>query len=137
MAKAGNIADFTPKVIIEDEKDTVVNFKPKLITGGKEPPDGTFNGNWLRGMEEGTEFFVSNKNNRRDPILGLFRIVYHTAKSTVLTSPSVPGQPIPVIPERWCTQYDLHEVLGVVREDSASPFHESTTSGMEDSPKVP
>jgi hypothetical protein len=56
--------DYTLK--LEEKEEDAVTYKfPTVITGGKEPPDGTIIGeNWLLGIPERSVFAAIDKNNK-------------------------------------------------------------------------
>ena len=104
----------TPKIPLKpEEEENVVTFTPKLITGGKEPPEGS---NWLDRIALGTVFLVRYKTNPAEYVLGLFRLMHKTDRSVGLQSPTVPHT-IWVNPNRFCNVFDLHEDLGTLIEE--------------------
>lgn len=100
-----------------EEEKKVIEFKPKLITGGRDggliPPKS---GNWLKDLDEGTLFFVQNRMDRTDFTLGMFMLVGKKGdndKVICLKHPEMPNL-IYVDPLRFCGRYDLHHNEGVI-----------------------
>jgi hypothetical protein len=93
----------------EGEEKKVVDLR--LITGGKEPPDG--GSSWLEKLEVGACFLVKEKNNPLDFNLGLFRLAEKTSKAVVLNTPHVPHN-LYVDPVAFCNKYRMYEDLGML-----------------------
>ena len=121
---------------LEQEKDNVVAFEPKLLIGGKEPP--STGDTWLDKLEIGTCFLVAD-NNPMEFVLGLFRISERVGKATVLNSPSAPGN-LYINPVAFCRKYRLYETVGVLmdkpqqEEKSDDGDREQSPGGSPESP---
>jgi hypothetical protein len=106
----------------EEPKNKVLPFR--VITGGKDPTDPT----WLTGYGVGTIFVCKKKG---DPLAwpgfeyGISR-VSDSGKTYILLDTQ--GQHIPVIPDRFCRVFDLHEILQTQEEFIATKF-EVTNDG--------
>lgn len=106
-------------VELKEEKDNIVVFEPKLITGGKEPPS-EFN-NWLDKLEVGLVFTCRDKlaTDIRQPnyfALALFKIGGRDGKVTFLLSPDNPTG-LPVDSQRFCNRFDLFETIDTFVEE--------------------
>lgn len=110
----------------EKELNNVVEFKPKLVTATGGP---TSSGNWLKDMEIGTVFFVSDKHNPRAFDLGLFRLMNKEGpndKVISLQSPDL-SKPIAVNPTKFINMYECYHIVGVI-----SPEAETTGASLEE-----
>jgi hypothetical protein len=83
----------------------------KSVTGGKEPPA---DGNWLSLLDNGTIFLVQSKRDPQAFQLGEFILLDKTPKTVYVMSQDAPGRRIPWNPQRFCNQYSLYEISGVV-----------------------
>ena len=114
------------KVVVNNEKEEhqLMADYLKLVTGGKELPP---NGDWLSLLDTDTVFLVKD---RKSPsfALGHFKILDKSEKTVYLgsTNPAMPPM-IPVIPARFCQQYDLHEVVCRTEADLV-PDPDNTTA---------
>lgn len=118
--------------IEDEEKDKIIKMTPhlKLITGGGEPPQKT--GTWLKDLEIGTVFFVSNAKEIRDFNLQLFRKEGQegTHQNVVcIRSPLLPKE-LYVDPVRFSNMFNLHHTVGVMAFPT-EPVKEEENSDVE------
>jgi hypothetical protein len=107
----------------EQEEETMGDIEYlRTVTGGKEPPQ---DGNWLSQLEKGSIFLAEPKRNPQDFTLGEFILMDKTERSVLVASPTTPGQRLWWNPVRFCGQYALREVLGVLGESSQEEENDS------------
>lgn len=116
----------------KEEEDNFIKMTPhlKLITGGGEPPQKT--GTWLKDLEIGTVFFVSNAKEIRDFNLQLFRKEGQegTHQNVVcIRSPLLPKE-LYVDPVRFSNMFNLHHTVGVMAFPT-EPVKEEENSDVE------
>jgi hypothetical protein len=104
----GNVLKFNNKD--NEEIMTEVTYL-KSMTGGKEPPA---DGNWLSLLDNGTIFLVQSKRDPQAFQLGEFILLDKTPKTVYVMSQDAPGRRIPWNPTRFCNQYSLYEIQGIV-----------------------
>ena len=95
----------------EENMGDLIDFRQ--MTGGKEPPA---DGNWLNQLPNGTIFSVQKKGAAfsQEFSLGEFILMDKTPKSVFVMTPDMPGKRLRWNPVRFCRQYDLWEVDGVL-----------------------
>lgn len=113
MLKDSKVVQFKPKEI--DVMEDVAYLK--LATGGKEPPA---DGNWISQLDVGTIFLVQRKNAGAEFALGRFVLVGKTSKTVIVMAPNNPQIQDCWNPVRFCRQFDLYEILGII-EDGPAP----------------
>jgi len=99
--------------IFDEHGGKVVAFEPRIITGGKEPPDGD---SWLERKPVGSCFLAAKRAIEPgcpNYMLGLFRVGAKTEESVVLNSPEHPGN-LYVNPGRFSTAWIEFEDLGLM-----------------------
>jgi hypothetical protein len=87
-------------------------WTPRIITGGKGPPDypgDPNNPDWLSGLDNHTTFLGQHKKNQDFP-LGQFSIIYKGQRS-ILMMVSGSKDPVWVDPMRFCRDFRLQEIL--------------------------
>lgn len=102
------------KIKLEEEEKVKMTPHLKLITGGGDTPQKT--GVWLKDLEIGTVFFVSNAKELRDFQLQLFRKEGQegTHQNVVcIRSPLLPKE-LYVDPIRFSNMFNLHHTVGVM-----------------------
>lgn len=105
----------------EEEKDNLVKFEPKLITGGKEPP--TTGDTWLEALPVGTCFLAKRKAmNPTDFILGLFRLSAKTERAVVLNTLEHQGN-LYADPVAFCNVFRMYEDLGTLSTEEEEKEH--------------
>lgn len=95
---------------LEETEKEIKRVDLKLITGGKEPPNGD---TWLDKLDIGTVFLVKAMGVQQP--LGLFWLMGRTQKSVCLKTPSVQDK-IYYDPNDFCRQFRMHENLGSIEE---------------------
>lgn len=105
----------------QEERKKVVDLK--LITGGKEPPEG--GESWIEKLDVGSCFLVRDKSSPLEFNLGLFRLAEKTTKAVVLQTPHV-AHNLYVDPVRFCNRYMMYENLGVMINGSDRTEGDST-----------
>lgn len=93
----------------EEENKAKVPFIPRVITGGKGPPEDPNNPDWLTPLSLHTTFLVQNKKDTSF-LLGQFTVV-HKGKKVILLFQPGNKEPIPVDPIRFCRDFTKYEVL--------------------------
>jgi len=96
----------------EEEEEKRVEWTPRIITGGKEPPDDT-DKSWLEKLPLGNCFIARDKNNPNDYLGRLFRIGGKLERTVILNTPEHPS-PLYVIPHIFCRKWMMHEDLGIM-----------------------
>jgi hypothetical protein len=104
-------------VTLEDDTGKIIPFK--ILEGGRlgykqQPP---YEGDWLSPMPIGTYFLAGDKRSA-DPFLEQFYITDKTETSVNLEIDLIDKRIHRwVIPERFCQQRFLHEILGILRDE--------------------
>ncbi len=99
----------SPQKEEEEEKDRV-DWTPRIITGGKEPPDDEGKC-WLEKLPIGNVFIARDKTNPSDYLGRLFRVASKLENTVVLNTPEHPS-PLYAIPHIFCRKWMMHEDLG-------------------------
>lgn len=94
-----------------EEEVVKVTFVPKVIQGGKGPPDPS-GPDWLSNLEVNTTVWIQSKRDTNFP-LGQLTVVYKGKKGIVV---AVDEKVLPVDPVRFCNQYRLYETVQTAEE---------------------
>lgn len=100
------------KLIKEEEKDNIVTFEPKLITGGRDNGGSEDGVCWLLGLEEKTAFIVEETNvGQTMPrwAVAQYYLVKKFPKAVMLVNSQ--QQEIFVNPYRFSNAYRLYDML--------------------------
>lgn len=101
----------------EEIEETKANssWTPRVITGGKSPPDDPNNPDWLSKLPPRTTVLIRNKKDQ-SPFLGQLTVIDKTTKSVIIFVPSQQKEPLPVDPIRFCRDFSLWEVIQSAKE---------------------
>lgn len=99
--------------MIEDTEEDKphVGWKPRVVRGGKGPPEGPVT-DWLSGLEEDTVFVCSEKNNFQG---NLFKVIHKRSKFTLVQLMEVEDTYVDkyVNNFEFTKKFPEYEVLGV------------------------
>ena len=90
-------------------------FVPRVVTGGKGPPQDTNEFDWISSIPINTTVLIQSKKNTEFP-LGQLRVVHKFQKAVVVFVPDQSPKPIPIDPVRFCSQFRLYEVIQTAEE---------------------
>lgn len=109
------------KLVVNNEEEGDLMADLKLIRAGGDPP----NNNWLEALADGTIFLTQSRSDR-EFILGQFVLLSRTEKSVILAQANT-ERPVYINPGRFCSQYTLYEIIGVMSDDPEMKQEEPTS----------
>ena len=117
---------------MNEEQENKPTWVPKVIQGGKEPPDTPSN-NWLIDLPEGTVFLCKKKYSGF--LLLEFHIIHNTVRATLLYSNLNKEEYLWVDPSEFCSEFELVSVLfrGISEDERNRP---NQSEGFRDDGKV-
>jgi len=110
----------------ETEDDPTIKqakWTPRVITGGKGPPDppDQEGSNWLADLETGTTF-VTRSRNSKEVDLNLYHVLFKSLPGVVFLKWQLPDGKLLdyyVDPVRFSKMFEKPIILGVIKEEAA------------------
>lgn len=117
----------------EEEENNILEFKPKIITGGKEPADPYET--WLQKMPIGNCFFCKETGGRNYELM-LGRVADKKAKAVTVNLVGF-ERPVFVDPVGFCNRFMLYEDLGIITPQEVTTGGEHERDRIQGDPGTP
>jgi len=117
----------------EQDDNNVIPFeRPKLKLNTGDPNDPV----WLNNLGVGSIFYA-RKRNSQDFMCPCFVLYAKTEKTCILLEQSSGDKELPVVPQRFCREWEMHELLRdhemYLAELEMNKNHEQGNSSIESS----